>query len=81
MIENVFIKQSFEHSQANWADYMAKFHTSAKDVGLTAKGARPKLLIVHHTILLGKATEEDVRRDIKANFAGRVEVAKDLDVF
>lgn len=81
VIENVFVKKDFNHSEANWATYMSTFHTSAQDLGYIAKVARPKLLIVHHTILLGKATEQDVVRDIKVNFAGPVRVAKDLDTF
>ncbi|WP_372660819.1 MBL fold metallo-hydrolase [Hydrogenophaga sp.] len=81
VIENVFVKKDFTHSEANWATYMSKFHTSAKDLGVIAKAAHPKLLLLHHTILLGKATEQEVVRDIKLNFDGRVEVAKDLDAF
>jgi len=78
IIENSFTAKKLGHSQADWAAYMAKFHTSAHDVGLIARAAKPKLLIVHHTILLGSATDEDLVREIRASFDGRVEVARDL---
>ena len=81
IIENTFTQKKLGQSQANWAAYMAKFHTSAHDLGLIAKAAKPKLLIVHHAIPLGQATDEDFLREIRANFDGRAEVAKDLSKY
>jgi ribonuclease BN (tRNA processing enzyme) len=81
IIENSFTQKKLGHSQADWAAYMAKFHTSAQDLGLIARAAKPKLLIVHHTIYLGPATEEELVREIRANFDGRIEVATDLSEY
>jgi len=81
IIENSFTRKKLGHSQADWAAYMSKFHTSAHDLGLIARAAKPKLLIVHHTILLGSATEEDLVREIRASFDGPVEVARDLSKY
>jgi ribonuclease BN (tRNA processing enzyme) len=81
IIENSFTSQKLGHPQADWAAYMAKFHTSASDLGRIARAAQPKLLIIHHTILLGNATEEDLVREIRAHFQGRIEVARDLATY
>ncbi|MCA9299810.1 MAG: MBL fold metallo-hydrolase, partial [Phycisphaerales bacterium] len=81
IIENSFTEKKLGHAEADWATYMAKFHTSARDLGRIAQAAKPKLLIVHHTILLGGATEEDLVREIRVHFDGRIEVARDLSKY
>jgi ribonuclease BN (tRNA processing enzyme) len=53
-------------------------HTSATELGELARRAKPKLLVLYHT--LGASPDALVER-IKKSFSGSVAYARDLDVF
>jgi ribonuclease BN (tRNA processing enzyme) len=61
--------------------YHASAHTSTTELAEIAKKAQPALLLLYHQ-LYGRATDEDLKREIReAGYHGRVESARDLDVF
>jgi ribonuclease BN (tRNA processing enzyme) len=62
-----------------WPQYMREFHTSSVEVGRLAAKAKPRLLIISHTILFGGTPEEMLDGVRRGGFTGRVVVAKDLD--
>jgi len=58
---------------------MREFHTSDIELGQLAARAKPKLLILTHTIRMG-ATDEELLTAIRAGgFTGEVRIARDLD--
>jgi ribonuclease Z len=62
-----------------WPQYMREFHTSDIELGQLAARAKPKLLILTHTIRMG-ATDEELLTAIRAGgFTGEVRIARDLD--
>ena len=61
--------------------YHASAHTSTTELAEIGKRARPALLLLYHQ-LYGRATDDDLKREIReAGYHGRVESARDLDVF
>jgi ribonuclease BN (tRNA processing enzyme) len=72
---SVFFKE-----QPNQA-YHGSAHTSTSELAEIAKRAQPALLVLYHQ-LYGRATDDDLKREIReAGYNGRVESARDLDVF
>jgi ribonuclease BN (tRNA processing enzyme) len=63
-----------------WQRYHTGAHTSAVELAGIATRARPGLLVLYHQLYWG-GTDEDLLREIKAGYSGRVVSAKDLDRF
>jgi ribonuclease BN (tRNA processing enzyme) len=71
---------AFFRDQPNQA-YHASAHTATTELAEIGKKAQPALLLLYHQ-LYGRATDEDLKREIReAGYNGRVESARDLDVF
>ena len=60
--------------------YMDQFHTSPSQLGEIASRARPKLLVLYHQ-LIWSSTEEDLLKEVRAGYDGKVVSAHDLDIF
>lgn len=60
--------------------YFRRFHTSALELGLLARRARPRLVVMYHQIFMGKLPA-DLVRQVAAGFQGPVMSARDLDVY
>jgi ribonuclease BN (tRNA processing enzyme) len=60
--------------------YFRAFHTSAAELGGIAAKARPKLLVVTHSVSLGNMSPLETIRQIEQTFHGPVLMANDLDV-
>jgi len=72
----------------NMQAYAAKYHTTTTQLAELATRAKPGLLILYHNpITLRKdkrpfaSTPEDLLREIKAGYSGKVVVGRDLDVY
>ena len=62
-----------------WPQYMRAFHTSDVELGAVASRAKPKLLILTHTLRFG-SSDEDLLAGVRAGgFNGPVRVGKDLE--
>ena len=61
--------------------YMPSAHTSTYELAEIAAKAKPKLLVLYHQVYLGGATDEDLVREIRSRYNGRVVSARDLDVY
>jgi ribonuclease BN (tRNA processing enzyme) len=74
------VKPEKRHGGEFWPEYLKQFHTSDVELGNIAKQAKPKLLILYHTILSenGKKFIEGIR---KGGFKGKVIVGKDMETF
>ena len=62
-----------------WQKYHASFHTSSGDVARIARGAKPKLPVLHHLVLSGQPAEQ-VLREVSAGYTGQVVIGQELAV-
>lgn len=58
--------------------YHAQAHTSATQLGEIATAARPKLLVLYHQLFFG-ASDEQLLKEVRSRFSGRVVSGKDLE--
>jgi ribonuclease BN (tRNA processing enzyme) len=49
-------------------------------LGRIAARARPKLLVLYHQLFFG-STDEEILREVRERFSGRVVSGKDLEVY
>lgn len=61
-----------------WPEYMRKFHTSEFELGALAARAKPKLLLLTHTMRFGGTEEELVSGLRKGGFEGQIIIGSDL---
>jgi ribonuclease BN (tRNA processing enzyme) len=80
LIHEVFSDSGFTTVAPARQKYHAAAHTGAAAVGRVATKARAKLLVLTHQLFFG-ASDEQLVREVKATFAGRVVSGKDLDVY
>lgn|SRR5581483_1987496 len=64
----------------HWKAYFKAFHTSGSELGQIAARAHPHLLILYHQVL-ENLPEEDLVRQVKEHYSGKVVSARDLDVY
>jgi ribonuclease BN (tRNA processing enzyme) len=79
LIHEVYSDSGFKTIPAGRQPYHAAAHTPATVVGRIATRAKAKMLVLYHALFFG-ATEEQLLRETKSTYAGRVMLAKDLDV-
>jgi ribonuclease Z len=56
-------------------------HTSTYELAEIAAKAKPNLLVLYHQLYLGGANDDDLVREIRSRYNGRVVSARDLDVY
>jgi len=61
--------------------YHPTAHTSTYELAEIAAQAKPKLLVLYHQLYLGGASDDDLIREVRSRYAGRVVSAHDLDVY
>jgi ribonuclease BN (tRNA processing enzyme) len=61
--------------------YHPTAHTSTYELAEIAAKAKPKLLILYHQLYLGGATDDDLVREVRSRYNGRVVSAHDLDLY
>ena len=80
LVHEVYVDATSRARSQAWRDYDAKFHTSAVELADIATHARPKLLLLYHQIYRG-GSDDDLLREIKTRYAGKVISARDLGVY
>jgi ribonuclease Z len=80
LIHEVMSDSGFRMVPPGRQAYHGAAHTPGSAVGRVATKARAKLLVLSHILLFG-ATEEQLLREVRSTFAGRVVLARDLDVY
>jgi ribonuclease Z len=63
----------------NWDAYSAKYHTSTRELAEIATRAKPGLLILYHQS--GRAPDDQMMREVRRGYAGKVVMGHDLDVY
>jgi ribonuclease BN (tRNA processing enzyme) len=61
--------------------YHPTAHTSTYELGDIATKAKPKLLVLYHQLYLGGVSDDDLVREVRTRYNGRVVSAHDLDVY
>lgn len=92
LISEAYTKASFALVSSEWQRYRLAFHTSAQELGAIAAKAKPGLLILYHRGNAGcdqvgteecreAGSEEQLLREIRQAYGGKVVAGHDLDVF
>lgn len=61
--------------------YHPTAHTSTYELAEIAAKAKPKLLVLYHQLYLGGASDDDLVREVRSRYNGRVVSAHDLDLY
>jgi len=80
LIHEVYSQAGFLKRPPEWQQYHSRFHTSSTELARIVGRARPRLLILYHQLWWG-TTEEDLLREIRQSYDGRVVSGKDLEVY
>jgi len=65
---------------ARWHAYLAAFHTSAEQLGELAQRARPKMVVLTHTMPFAGSNGAQLVAEVKQHYRGPVIWPRDLDV-
>ena len=80
LVHEVYASAGFAKRPAEWQAYHSKYHTSGRELGAIASRARPGLLVLYHQ-LIWSSTEEELLKEVREVYDGRVVSANDLDVY
>ena len=80
LVHEVYASAGFAKRPPEWQAYHSKYHTSGRELGAIASRARPGLLVLYHQ-LIWSSTEEELLKEVRAVYDGRVVSANDLDVY
>ena len=80
LVHEVYSEAGFAKRTPDWQAYHARYHTSSRELGAIAQRARPGLLVLYHQ-LIWSSTEEDLLKEVRSVYDGKVVSARDLDVF
>ena len=71
----------FARLPADWQRYHESFHTSASALASIARRARPRLLVLTHTLTWGGVPRDTILAEVRRGYGGRVVLANDLDIY
>jgi ribonuclease BN (tRNA processing enzyme) len=80
LIHEVYSQTGFATRTPDWQKYHSRYHTSSVELAEMASKARPGLLILYHQLFWG-VTEDDLLKEVRADYAGKVVSGHDLDVY
>ena len=80
LLHEVYNPNGEELKTPHWKQYFETFHTSPRELGDIAGRAHPKLLVLYHEVF-EKLPEEDLVEQVRHYYSGKMEAAKDLDIF
>jgi ribonuclease BN (tRNA processing enzyme) len=80
LIHEVYSQAGFARRPPEWQKYHSRYHTSSHELAQIAQKARPGLLVLYHQLFWG-TTEEDLLKEVRAEYTGKVVSGHDLDVY
>ncbi len=80
LVHEVYSEAGFAKRPPDWQAYHSRYHTSARQLGAIASKAQPGLLVLYHQ-LIWSSTEEDLLKEVRSAYDGKVVSAHDLDVY
>jgi ribonuclease BN (tRNA processing enzyme) len=78
LIHEVYPDKGFATLSPEKQKYFASFHTSASELAKIASRAQPKLLIFYHQMFMHQ-DEDEIVREVRSGYAGKVVSGRDLD--
>jgi len=81
LVHEAYAQVGWEKRDSVWQRYHAAAHTSGPELGLIARAARPRLLVLTHQLLWLGATPQDLLDEIAAEWDGPVVYGNDLEVY
>jgi ribonuclease BN (tRNA processing enzyme) len=80
LVHEVYSEAGFAKRPPAWQAYHARYHTSARELGAIANRAHPGLLVLYHQ-LIWSSTEDELLKEVRSVYNGKVVSAHDLDVY
>ncbi len=80
LVHEVYSQAGFLRREPQWQRYHARYHTSTVELAEIARKAKPGLLVLTHQ-LIWSGNPEEMLREIRAGYGGRVVFGNDLDVY
>ena len=80
LVHEVYSQSGFARRPPEWQKYHSRYHTSSRELAELASKARPGLLVLYHQLFWG-TSEEDLVREVRTGFSGKVVSGRDLDVY
>lgn len=80
LIHEVYSQAGFATRPPEWQKYHLRYHTSSQELADLASKARPGLLVLYHQLFWG-ASEDDLLKEVRAVYSGKVVSGHDLDVY
>jgi ribonuclease Z len=80
LVHEVYSEAGFAQRPKEWQTYHARYHTSTRELGAIASRSRPGLLVLYHQ-LIWSSTEDELLREVRSVYDGKVVSAHDLDVY
>jgi ribonuclease BN (tRNA processing enzyme) len=80
LVHEVYSEAGFAKRQPVAQAYHSRYHTSARELGAIATRAQPGLLVLYHQ-LIWSSTEDELLKEVRSAYGGKVVSAHDLDVY
>jgi ribonuclease BN (tRNA processing enzyme) len=80
LVHEVYSEAGFAKREPAWQAYHSRYHTSSRQLAAIASRAKPALLVLYHQ-LIWSSTEEDLLKEVRSAYDGKVVSAHDLDVY
>ena len=80
LVHEVYSSIGLMKREQRWKNYHSTFHTSPEQLGLIAKLAQPKLLVLTHQLFFGTPPDQ-LLKEVQNAYHGKVVQGNDLDVF
>ena len=81
LLHEVYAAEGFKKIPARFQPYHSSAHTSTYELAKIAAKAGPKLLVLYHQLYFSGATDDDLLREIRSRYNGRVVSSHDLDSY
>lgn len=80
LIHEVYSQSGFETRPTEWQQYHSRYHTSSRELAELASKARPGLLVLYHQLFWG-TSEDDLLKEVRSGYSGKVVSGRDLEVY
>ena len=80
LIHEVYAEAWFRKKESEWKKYHASSHTSSCELAEIANKVKPGLLILYHQLHSG-TTEEELLKEIREIYSGKVVYGHDLEIY
>jgi ribonuclease BN (tRNA processing enzyme) len=80
LVHEVFSEAGLPSRPPAWQAYHKQYHTSSRQLGAIAARAKPGLLVLYHQ-LMWTSNEEELLKEVRSVYDGKVVSAHDLDIY